>query len=293
MYSHNDMNFNSSRILPHGNTVVGQNAETIVGRKDLEFFALCGQDVRGNLNGVAISTDGGANFTFQNISSAISLTRYASYPSRTVWYVSSGDFTSAGMDDPSLVTRVSNVVSIHKRENGELFYHASATPRTPVNSFAPPTPAPAFSGELLKTSDAGKTWTRQFATEDFYFNGIDCASENHCCAVGESQGTSTPGARIFCTTDGQTWTQVVYMEGSSNSLIAIRAVSEMEWWAGGGYLQPKTFDANFPHTTDGWKTYTNNTLPKVYINDLDMIDADHGWASTFDVSGVSGLAKYS
>jgi hypothetical protein len=295
MYSQNGgSTFNSSRIEPKGNTVVGQNAETIVGRQDTKFFGLCGQDLRGNLNGVAISTDGGENFTFINITQAVALARYAAYPSRNVWFMTTGDFASLHVnDDPTLVKRISNTISIHKTSEGHLRYRASRPDERRTG--ATPTPAPSdWYGEILKTSDAGKTWTLQYSTSDFYFNGIDCTSETRCCAVGESQNPSAaPGARIWCTSDGSTWTQVVFMAGQSNSLIAIRAVSDLEWWAGGGYMQPKTFDANFPHTTDGWKTYTNNTLPHVFINDLDMIDANHGWASTFDVSGVSGLAKYS
>jgi hypothetical protein len=40
-----------------------------------------------------------------------------------------------------------------------------------------------------------------------YFNGIDCTSETHCCAVGESDDAPAAGAYVYCTFDGRTWNQ--------------------------------------------------------------------------------------
>lgn len=41
----------------------------------------------------------------------------------------------------------------------------------------------------------------------FYANGIDCIDETHCCFAGEASASDSPGARIYCTTDGKTFTR--------------------------------------------------------------------------------------
>ena len=43
-----------------------------------------------------------------------------------------------------------------------------------------------YTAVITKTTDKGKTWTKQYySTGKFYFNQIDCASETHCMAVAE------------------------------------------------------------------------------------------------------------
>jgi len=150
-----------------------------------------------------------------------------------------------------------------------------------------------WSGELLKTTDAGKTWVSQFYTTDFYFNGIDCADETHCCAVGEADSGSAPGSRILCTQDGKTWNQTYFAAGPTHSLLAMKAVhgSPGEFWGGGGNL-PSQFqiEGEFPHSKDGGLTWTVEELKHVYVTDIAIVDGQHGWATTIEPTSECGLA---
>merc|ERR1712146_773592 len=78
------------------------------------------------------------------------------------------------------------------------------------------------------------TWKTQFAQNDtFYFNGIDCTSETHCCAVGESMDLPFDGAGIWCTHDGETWNRTFYSQDSNiGGFSLIDSVLPTRTWAG-------------------------------------------------------------
>jgi len=275
-----------------GDKLVGQNCETIRGLTDDQFFGITGNDIKG-LNGVAISTDGGKSVKFYNISVAQTIARYGAFPSRKVWYVSAGQFPSTVAKSSPFVRELTRRVHYHTNPmTGRLSVKLQRTDATqPIKD----TPNDDWAGQILKTADGGATWTSQFYSPDFYFNGIDCEDENKCCAVGESDSGKAPGARIFCTTDGATWTQVYFASGAIHSLLAIRSVvgSPGEWYAGGGDL-PSQFNitGTFPHSTDGGKTWNVDTLKKVYITDLSIVDGTHGWGSSIEEDEQSGLVIY-
>jgi hypothetical protein len=275
-----------------GDLLVGQNCETIRGLTDDQFFGITGGDIR-NRNGVAISTDAGKTVTFYNISEAQTIARYGAFPSRKVWYISAGQFPQSENGDSSLVRELTRRVHYHVNPvTGRLSVKLQ---RTDTTQPLKPTPNVDWAGQILKTADGGATWTSQFWTTDFYFNGIDCEDENKCCAVGESDTGSAPGARIFCTTDGTKWMQVYFASGAEHSLLGIRSVpgSPGEWFAGGGDL-PSQFNitGTFPHSTDGGQTWNVETLKKVYVTDLSIVDASHGWGSTIEEDEQSGLVIY-
>jgi len=121
---------------------------------------------------------------------------------------------------------------------------------------------------------------------NMYFNGISCGSETNCCASADG----VAGSYIYCTNDGKTWTQKLFNAGSTNSLMAMDAVSPTEFWAGGGELD-RNFIGVFYHSTDGGNTWTNQTLKNIYVDDIDFADATHAWASTLDKDSQSGLAR--
>jgi hypothetical protein len=275
-----------------GDKIVGQNCETIPSRTDNQFFGITGADIRGG-NGVAISKDAGKSVSFVNISIAQTLTRYGAFPSRTTWYISAGTFpTTEAAPGKKILHRVSSrlhyEMDLRTGRRALKLRRTSATPK-------PKADIPDWSGEILKTTDAGKTWVSQFWTTDFYFNGIDCLDETHCCAVGEADQGKAPGSRVLCTMDGKTWNQTYFASGASYSLLGMRAVpgSNGEYWAGGGNL-PSQFQitGQFPHSLDGGKTWTVEELKKVYVTDLTVVDGTHAWGSTIDEDEQSGLVIY-
>jgi len=275
-----------------GDKLVGQNCESIRGRTDDQFFGITGGDMKGG-NGVAISTDAGKTVKFYNISAAQTIPRYGAFPSRKVWYIAAGQFPQSESKDSSLVHELTRRVHYHVDPATKKL----SVKLQRVDTTQPPkdTPNSDWAGQILKTADGGATWTSQFWTTDFYFNGIDCEDENKCCVVGESDSGSAPGARIYCTTDGTKWNQVYFASGAEHSLLGIRSVpgSAGEWFAGGGDL-PSQFNitGTFPHSTDGGKTWNVETLKKVYITDLSIVDASHGWGTTIEEDEQSGLVIY-
>jgi len=275
-----------------GDKLVGQNCESIRGLTDDQFFGITGGDLRG-LNGVGISTDAGHTVKFYNISVAQTIARYGAFPSRKVWYISAGQFPESENKDSSLVRELTSRVHYHVDPTTGHF--SVKLQRTDTTQPIKATPNLDWAGQILKTADGGATWTSQFWTTDFYFNAIDCEDESNCCTVGESDSGSAPGARIYCTTDGTTWNQVYFASGAEHSLLGIRFVpgSTGEWYAGGGDL-PSQFNitGTFPPSTDGGKTWKVETLKKVYITDLSIVDASHGWGTTIEEDEQSGLVIY-
>merc|ERR1711904_595334 len=95
-----------------------------------------------------------------------------------------------------------------------------------------------YTAELWKSVDGGKTWKYLIADQgNFYFNDIHCIDDTHCVAVGEGfarDGSKSPGARVYVTTDGETFKEV-HRESATGaeSLMAARMLSTTEHWAGG------------------------------------------------------------
>ncbi len=94
---------------------------------------------------------------------------------------------------------------------------------------------------------------------NFYFNDISCIDTTHCFAVGEgfTDGDApvrsralprtsvcllapnaaplpTQGARIYGTTDGKTWSLLLFSKATGASLMRVHTVSRTEAWAAGG-----------------------------------------------------------
>ena len=205
-------------------------------------YAFVGEgDGEGTLGGVGYSNVGGRIFRPHPIPNAsVNLpdgadARYGAFPSPETWYVTAGNWPSSSIDKAPHNRKKYKYVSQHLRINlVEGRYER-------LGSLAPsPSPSDAsYNAAILKTTDAGKTWTKQFqdryptrawalfslhgifcmadgqprrtcTTHDrsgnFYFNQVDCASETACMAVAEGfekDGSGSPGAHIFQTTDGQ------------------------------------------------------------------------------------------
>jgi len=268
-----------------GDKFISQSAATIHGKTDSKFFGLAGGDIRGQ-NGVAVSVDGGANFKFYNVSVLQTMSRYAAFPSRNVWYISAGMWgdDAAGPRDRTLEHKLTSRLHVHKTADGK-----RAIQIAPLTLQAPtPGPSPGWIGQIVTTKDGGKSWSSSFIDEgNLYFNGIDCGSETSCCAVCDG----VAGSYIHCTSDGKTWAQKLFIAGPANSLMAVHALSATEYWAGGGELDAK-FVGVFLHSTDGGNTWTNQTVHNIYVDDIDFGDTTHGWASTLDKNSQSGLANF-
>jgi len=162
-------------------------------------------------------------------------------------------------------------------------------------------PAETYHGELLKSADGGKTWTSLLSNEgDYYFNDIHCIDETHCIAVAEGfakDGSGDPGARIFLTTDGETFNEV-HRENTTGaeSLMTGRMLSQTEYWAGGTTSSGALLKPSLAlHTTDGGQTHANEGSHIIgqMFTAMDFLSAEHGYATSITALQTCNLLEFS
>lgn len=252
-------------------------------------------------SGVAVSTDGGKSFKGFGIPTDVldssHPARYAAFPSDTTWYVSAGAWptqpSNVGSDAESLLIKHLNerIQIRQRRSDGGLFYRYLELDE--IKSAAPNN-ITEYSAAIAKTTDGGKTFTRVFQEDgSFYFNGIHCATEQHCIAVAEGHNVANPGSHIFVTKDGgNTWNQTKFNAGTGATLMGARMTSETEGWAAGGLGSNFKFEGAFFHTTDGGYTWTNEGLDGFLAMGIDCSDASNCYAPGITLSRQGTLASY-
>jgi photosystem II stability/assembly factor-like uncharacterized protein len=269
-----------------------QNVEPIKGVSG--GFGITGQF--NEANGVAISTDQGVTWKNYN-SSAETLTRYGSFPSANVWYLSAGAWPEYDEQLDELQDNEKMLTQRIKIGQGKGMQYVPRKQRSTSSRHLLQTPD--YWAEITKTTDGGKTWTTVYHdVGNFYFNAIDCPDVNNCYAVGESESDSlSPGVRILHTGDGgATWETQLFVQDPTYSLMDISFISPTEGWATGGILTQTHFTGDFWHTTDSGKTWKAETVSGVYGNGLSFVWVNQtayvGWATAFTRSGQSSVLMY-
>jgi len=255
----------------------------------------------GGPNGPCYSTTGGATYKCIKVPLENPKTgRYVSSPSENVIYFTAGSWPSdsssrietRGAETHRQLTRMLKLVSNH--ETGASRYEF--TEEVSQNAGDDNT----YVGELWKSSDGGETWKSLLSNSgDFYFNDVHCADENHCIAVAEGfgqDGSGDPGARIFLTTDGETFKEV-HRESTTGmeSLMTARMISTTEYWAGGtsksgALLAP----ALALHSKDGGQSHSNegSSISGNMFTSMDFPSADHGYATAITGAQVCNLLEF-
>ena len=144
--------------------------------------------------------------------------------------------------------------------------------------------------QIVKTTDAGKTWSSVFFQNNtFFFNQIACGSEQVCVAAGEGEGDSSePGVRIWVTHDGgASWTETLRHNMNHPSLMSAFAISETEYWVGGGEFSP--FVGVAYHSVDAGLSWVNETVHGVFFDNIDCVGDSWCAASTVDSNGQSSF----
>lgn len=253
-----------------------QDAEII---PDEHKFALISMSPK--CNGVATSrlgkiwkcTDIGVNATLYPV-------RYGSMPTKDTWYVTAGQFPDNSSN--TNLRSISQKIRFNKF-TGKLDFSRGMRAANPTDD------NPPYTALISKTTDGGATWSVVFHnTTDYYFNDIDCFSENHCVAAAEGDST-----HIFLTMDGgKTWDEVLYDSDPKSSLMRVAMISEKEVWVTGGHMAELSFQGRFWHSLDGGKTFELEFIKGLYIIDIDMIDPSHGHAIGLTISSGLELVKY-
>jgi len=278
------VNFNRSTEVPaiYLETCQAANAGAEEGS-----FAVIGNI--GSANGVAYSTDNGATFTAYGIPNTTNSNpaRYGSFPSASTWYVSAGSFPNSN----SSAASIKHKMPFHLTQHVSIEVKGRLAPRVarrPAHSHPHrKLDGSGFTGAILKTDDAGQTWSTQFSTSEFYFNAISCASETVCFAVGEDDNNGY----AYATTDGTNWSLIKTFE--SSSLLAVVALSETEVWIGGGEYASMGFNGLHAISKDGGKTWTNNIVDGVYFNQFAVVDSTLAYATAFNDLQQSNVLKFS
>jgi photosystem II stability/assembly factor-like uncharacterized protein len=222
--------------------------------------------------------------------------RYVSSPTKDVIYLTAGRWPSAPPPPSAPASGSDLELSRHVRvRHAAGGLSARFAPRAADELAA----NNSYSAEIVKSEDGGKTWSSLLFDEGaFYFNDIDCFNATLCVAVGEGfaqDGSTSPGARVYVTTDGKNFT-LAHQGEDGSSLMAVKALSATEHWAGGasksGALAAPVLAL---HSTDGGKTWANDpSCDKVrgqMITAMDFVGGV-GYATTVNALQVSSLLKY-
>lgn len=247
-------------------------------------------------NKISVSSNKGITWNHHEVIGLNNGSRYCALPSSNVWYITAGFWVEDDQDENNFHFNSKTTINLR---NGEFRYRFFDQEKEydvyPGEHRRRRMQEEFMWGEIWKTSDGGKTWTRQLASDNkFYFNAIDCCDEKTCYAVAEGDsesGSNEPGTRIFMTSDGLKWQQVYYNNLDSSSLMTVHCLTDNEAYAGGGDITSgRAFGGTFLHTTDAGKTWNNITV-KAPIMWMDMTD-DGRYGVATGISKTSGGVEF-
>src|SRR5205807_7522045 len=134
---------------------------------------------------------------------------------------------------------------------------------------------------IMRTNNAGVTWSPQSIPATFFVTAISCTDDNTCTAVEEDNTAGTYIAGILHTTDGgNTWTQQQQSNGTPRPLEAVSCTDNNTCTALGAGCT-STCSSIILRTTDGGTTWTqsfeyvsSSTINQSYLRDLSCPDSN-------------------
>ena len=260
-------------------------------------FALVAQCSKGQ--GVYRSSDGAKYEAFvipeTLLNNTIEMVRYGAFPSANTWYVTAGTWPDTDSARKSLNKKRGRKRATHRLTVGADHFDFNSDYDSPAVRDGPvhcsEDPSNCFAAAIVKTTDAGKTWTKVYENintgDNIYPNGIHCSTEDHCVAVVEGDTS-----RILVTRDGgKSWKETRHDDDPHSSLVAVRMLDDKEGWVSGGEMS-NAFEGRFWHTLDGGDTWTKEAIPGLYTFSFDMVSRESGYAVALTRSSGVQLLKY-
>lgn len=269
---------------PYSLLAVSQNIGTVKGTNNWYGFAGDFTMEDGEmLEGLAISQDGGKNFRLHPIprEKLHGWPRYADYPSRTHWMVSTGSWpTTTGTRTADGYHHLSSRIAVRETAPVLLFGHAEDSLGV----------AAEYKAGITVTEDGGRTWTQLYTAEGYYLNQVKCVNTRTCFVVGEGRGH----ARIMKTDDfGKSW-KTVWETNGGYDLMGLEVLSEREVWACGmQVVNGQQILGAFLHSLDGGQTWEETNLDEYFCVDMTFPTQRQGKAAAIDRYGQSSILKYS
>lgn len=218
-------------------------------------FAFVANTMLDNSDNLFFSNDGARSFT--GIKLPGQYARYGSYPSDKLFFITQGTWPSSAKqlaaDTLNHCLRKSQHICVPA---GDLSF---AQVRAHNERLASPR-NDAYIGNILRSTDGGRTFEEVYSTNEYYFNDISCSlaggrGEAVCLAVGEGATAS----QIYRSEDsGRTWT-AVFSQSSTimSSLFKVRfAGNGKTAFASGGNFDKDGLNGYVYGSTDGGRTWS-------------------------------------
>lgn len=139
-------------------------------------------------------------------------------------------------------------------------------------------------GAILRTEDAGKTWSRQDSGTTAILFSVWGSGEQDIYAVGDNEHTKTHGVFLHSADGGKTWT-LLDRKVTGNGLRSVWGSGAKDVWAVGA-------GGTIARSTTGWRGFVELDRKKAKLQDNEAFDLSAVWGSSATdvyVVGKSGL----
>lgn len=254
-------------------------------------------------NGVAVSHNGGKNFTAANVfgspHNTSTFARFSAFVDEGNTIYTTGGSWPSNQDTRDAGFHPLNEFTSVNTATGELKHTLSPLRANGVDDDdKPPGPTGAYHSSVAKSTDGGKTFTvLANATVDnqYYPNGIGCGDDQHCVYAAEAAGGAFAGSYLFTTNDGgATWKQTArYINNATHlySMVEVRFVSATEVYASGAMnTQADGVFGQWHVSKDAGMTWSVTSVPKFYIQRFAFPEGPggvgHGTGFNYPLPGI-------
>jgi hypothetical protein len=261
-------------------------------------------------NSIMHSKDSGKSFnpiavTFPYLDPSCALPSFAAMVDGSTWFLTIGGYPgehqhsssqgSSSLGDERTIksmNRRSPFLKAHHDDNGHI-HRSYSRKNVPEGDQADHC---GFTSQVLKTTDAGKTWTAMHNSTTYTLAQIDCISANHCVTVGYGKNAQNQSLSVILTMmDGKTWNETAMLVNSPYNFESVQFADAQEVWIGGGYETQQSSAGAFYYSMDGgatWQAYANQIPNLVTVFDMSFTKDGTGFAVGMTEFKTSTILRY-